>query len=402
MINNSRIPYLTKFSLIFYTVFSIISLLGYVIIRYREIHLLTLLLIIIYIFTFVLGTYIGRNIPIFNTKCSFINPNKLIPVTLLISLLSTIIGWYYMINHYGSIEYILANSFTIRMETIGDGIQIIPTIITYCTSLNVIVIPITLVCYRKNRNKKYIIYSVISFIIVVLSDLQTFGRIGILFSIFAIVSYFIIYKIKIPIKKLIIWGSIIFLLFMLPRYIRGGNSIEGIGDRYRPYFAYDYPPAAEPFISLYAYYFSGYYALDYLLDQEIDYAYGERNLAAAINLINRIYPIKKSRTSIIAEEAYVPFDTNIYTVIGELFLDGGLFAIVVGSLIFGSIFGWLFKYRGLYATALKIIILCWIFESPIYNVFSFGNFLLAFIILIVLTLYFDDRHFNNNRKLQLR
>lgn len=399
---NKQFPYLSKFIVIFYAFFSIISFSGYFIIKYREISILTIVLISIFVITFSLGAYIGNCFPIINIKCKFINPDKLIQFILVLSFLSTLAGWFSMIKHYGSLAYILANSFTIRLETIGDGIQIIPTIFTYCSSLNVIVIPIALVCYRITKEKKYILYSVFSFVIVALCDLQTFGRIGILFSIFSIVSYLIIFRIKLPLKKTIIWGSVIFLIFMLPRYIRGGNSIEGIGNRYKPYLVFDYPAVTEPFITLYAYYFSGYYAFDYLLDKEIDYSYGERNLAAVINLLNRIMPIKESRTSIIADNAYVPFDTNIYTIIGELYLDGGLFAIIIGSVLYGLFFGWLFKYKGLYATALKIILLCWIFESPIYNVFSFGSFFLAFVIIIILTILFDDRHIGNNSKLQLR
>lgn len=397
-------PYLTKFSIVFYSIFSIISLLGYLIINYRHLHLLSILSITIFILAITLGTYIGNFIPHINIKKKIINPATIIKLILIISSISILIGWKYILDHYGSIAYVIANSFTIRTETIGNGLQLIPVVFTYGASLNVIVLPLSLVCYSEYKKKFYIAYAFISFCLTVLGDLQAFGRIGILFAIFNIICYIILYKIRIPKSKIIIYGFLIFGILMLPRYFRGGNSLEGMGYRYTPYLVFDYPSFLEPFITTYAYYFSGYYAHDYLLEQSSEYQfqYGERNFAAVINLANRIIPFKEERSIIIAEEAFVPFDTNIYTIIGELYMDGGLLAIILGSLCFGTFMGFLFNNKGIFGNALKIIILVWFFETPIYNVFSFGNFLLSFLLLIFLSIFFDGNSFNHNSKLQLR
>ena len=175
--------------------------------------------------------------------------------------------------------------------------------------------------------------------------------------------------------------------------------MEGMGSRYEPYMIWNLPNCFEPIITIYAYYFSGIFALDYLLEQNIEYSYGTRNLSALYNLLNRIFEFQDGRNSIIADVAYVPFDTNIYTIVGELYLDWGVLGVFLGALIYGVVIGSIFRYKGVFALSLKIVLIAWILETPIYNIFSFGGYFMMFVILIIFTLLFDAKGFNYYRKL---
>lgn len=233
-----------------------------------------------------------------------------------------------------------------------------------------------------------------------MGDLQTFGRIGILFVIFLIVSYIILCVKSIPCLKGVLYAIILVVILMVPKFIRAGNTLDGMGDRYESYMIWNLPSCFEPIITIYAYYFSGIFAFDYLLEQNIEYSYGTRNLSALYNFLNRVFEFQDGRNSIIADVAYVPFDTNIYTIAGELYLDWNVLGIFLVSLLYGIVLGFLFKYKGMFALSLKLVLIAWVFETPIYNIFSFGGFFLAFIILTVFTLFFDAKGFNYNCKLQ--
>ena len=67
-------------------------------------------------------------------------------------------------------------------------------------------------------------------------------------------------------------------------------------------------------------------------------------------------------------------------------MDFGEIGLVLLPIFFGSCIGFFFKYRGVYADALKLVFVAWIFYNPIYNLFSFGGFMLAYIFLAFLTL----------------
>lgn len=360
--------------------------------------------IVYFVFTsaLILGIIWGGTIPLINIKNSVqINPKSLLRSLLIISSSCIIIGWCLIIKHYGSLFYIITHSFDIRNETIGDGLQIIPTFISYLSSFCYVGFPISLAMYYSYKEKVFIGYAFAFFFVIILGDLQAFGRIGILFAIFILVSYYIECIHKLPSLKTVLSVFILLVILMLPRYLRGGNSLENVGSRYRPFLLIDVSPFFESFLSVYAYYFSGIFALNNLLFTDIDYQGGQRNFSALINLLNRIIPLNDNRITIIADFTYIPYDTNIYSIIGEMWMDGGLLFIIIFSILFGSIIGWLYKYNGSFALALKFILITWILETPIYNVFSFGNFLLAFLFVSYITIFCNDSKYHNS-KLQLR
>ena len=101
------------------------------------------------------------------------------------------------------------------------------------------------------------------------------------------------------------------------------------------------------------------------------------------------------RVTIIAKNAHVPFETNIYTIIGESYMDFGMLGIIVLSIFYGINLGYLFKYKGFYAESLKLALLAWLFYTPLYNVFSFGAYLLTFLFLVFLTIFSKKVIINN-------
>ena len=120
-----------------------------------------------------------------------------------------------------------------------------------------------------------------------------------------------------------------------------------------------------------------------------------------MNLFNRFFSEGEvsHRLVIIGDLVYVPFDTNIFTIIGEIYMDFGIIGIIILPFVFGSIVGFLFKYHGIYADALKMILFAWLFYTPIYNAFSFGGFLISFVFTAILVLITDSNIEINNEKI---
>lgn len=383
--------WIIKFSILFYLLFFIISILGYLIFKFNDISVYTIVLYLLYALFFVLGICIGSSfVPVkfFHFK---INSKTLIKYMLPITSIAVILGWVYMMKHYGSIAYIVAHSYDVRNETIGDGIQLIPTYVSYLSSFANAGLVLAISRFYHYRDKKDVYFIIAFSLLIFLIDLQSFGRVGILYIIFVLVGCIRLFRIKINLRKLFFYGFILLVILMLPRWLRGGSTLEGVADTYTPYLRHKLPTFCDPFISLYSYYFSGLYAFNELVTNQISdiqFWLGSRNFSSLINLFNRLFgdAVDFQRITIIAKPVYIPYSINIYTILGEAYMDFGEIGLVLLPLFFGSCIGFFFKYRGVYADALKLVFVAWIFYNPIYNLFSFGGFMLAYIFLAFLTL----------------
>ena len=377
-----------RLSLYFYVVFLIISLMGYIVFRFKLLSAYSLVLYIAYVLFFLLGIALGSKLVI-GKICHFnINPRIILNVFFVISCSGIMLGWLYMIRYFGDIPTIIGNSFTIRSETIGDGLQIIPTYISYMSSFANAGLALALSIFFRSREKCDLLMVLGFGILIFLVDMQTFGRVGILFIIFLLIGSVFLFHIKINPGKLLVYGSVLLVILMIPRWIRGGSSIEGISDTYLPYLQFPLPSFLEPFVSLYAYYFSGLFAFNELLDKDIAFWFGERNFSSIINLFHRFFDSGGDfhRITIIAEPVYVPYRHNIYMILGESYMDFGVLGLILLPLFFGLCIGLFFRYKGIYANALKLVFIGWLFYTPIYNLFSFGGFMLAYMLLAFLTL----------------
>ena len=384
---------ITTFSLKFYLGFLIISLLGNFIIDYNSLSLYTIVCFFFYVSTFSFGTIFGKSISKIKLRKIKVSPFKLTKWLMIVSIIVVTLGWLLLIRYYGDLSTIILHAFDVRSETIGDGIQLVPVYLTYPGSLVYSAFAITLAIYHYHKNKTILFRLLILGLLIVLGDLQNFGRIGILFMIFMVVGYLVLFIRRLRLRKIALPTLLMFVILMLPRWLRGGSSFEGIGDRYSKYTTFAVPELLAPLLSVYAYYFSGIYALNELLIKEVnEFAYGKRNFASILNLFNRFLSEGEvsHRLVIIGDMVYVPFDTNIFTIIGEIYMDFGIIGIIILPFIFGTIVSYLFKYHGIYADALKMILLAWLFYTPIYNAFSFGGFLIAFVFTAMLVLFTDS------------
>lgn len=381
-----------NFIVLFYVVYLLIAFLGYTFIDYIHVNLSTLFVYFIYVLFLYFGAFIGIRLkikPLFPRRSMKINDSFVRKFLIMFGVV-TILIWLKFISEYGSIEAIIANAYNIRENTIGESESIIPLWLTYLSSIEYAFFAILLILFHKT--KKYLGAIIYMFIIIILSDLQTFGRIGILFSIFSVIGWVIYTRKKVLTIKNFIFTFLLYNLLMLPRLIRGGfDNFSGTIDNYAAYFTIKISPYFYGFISIYIYYFSSIFSFNQLFSTDIEHLYGFKNFAPLINIIGRLFPfLSIKRVQLIEPMANIPFEYNIYSILGDIYIDFGFLGFFFLPLIFGFIIGCIFRINGFFIDALKILMFAWIFYSPIYNCFSFGSFFISFFFLVILSVFFKE------------
>jgi len=383
-----------KVASFFYIGYFLLSVLGNLLISFRPITFFTFEMLILYGVSLILGIYMS-NIDIF--KKHFISFNYKISIKKLIigisvfTTMSILFSWVYLINYYGNLEYMFLNAYTIRSNSIGQAEGLIPVYLTYMNGLIFALFSIVLSYIGHSGNYKYKLLCVYLFLLILLSDLISFGRIGMLYAIFSIIGYYLVFKKKLFSMQNIMLCITLFLVLSLPRLIRGSfDNFDASIAVYLPYLKYKINAFFNPFIVNYIYYFSAPYALDYyLVNVDIPPTYGMRNFAPIYNFIYRIFD-SNMHIGLIDSSAYIPFEYNIYTIVKDLYEDFDVVGVAVIPIFFGVYLGNLFKHSGIKFDALKIYMLGWIFYTPIYNVFSFGAFLISFFFLNLICCFSKD------------
>jgi oligosaccharide repeat unit polymerase len=381
-----------NFIVLFYTIYLLIALFGYTFIDYIQINISTLFIYFIYVLFLYFGAFLGirLNLNITLPKRSVKINDGFVRKFLIMFGIVTLLIWGKFINEYGSIEAIIANAYNIRENTIGESDGIIPLWLTYLSSIEYAFFAILLILFHKT--KKYLGAIIYMFVLIILSDLQTFGRIGILFSIFSVIGWVIYTRKKILTFKNLIFTFLLYNLLMLPRLIRGGfDNFSGTIDNYAAYFTIKISPYFYGFISIYIYYFSSIFSFNQLFNIEIDHLYGFKNFAPLINIVSRLFPfLSIHRVQLIEPMAQIPFEYNIYSILGDIYIDFGIAGFFFLPFFFGFIIGCIFRVNGFFIDSLKILMFAWIFYSPIYNCFSFGSFFISFFFLVVLSVFFKE------------
>ena len=381
-----------NFIILFYTIYLVIALFGYTFINYIQINISTLFIYFIYVLFLYFGAFIGIRLkigPLFPRRSVKINDSFVRKFLIMFGVVTLLI-WLKFINEYGSIEAIIANAYNIRENTIGESESIIPLWLTYLSSIEYAFFAILLILFH--RTKKHLGAIIYMFVIIILSDLQTFGRLGILFSIFSVIGWVIYTRKKILTFKNFIFTFLLYNLLMLPRLIRGGfDNFSGTIDNYAAYFTVKISPYFYGFISIYIYYFSSIFSFNQLFSVDIDHLYGFKNFAPLINILGRLFPfLSIQRVQLIEPMAQIPFEYNIYSILGDIYIDFGFIGFFFLPVFFGFIIGCIFRINGFFIDALKILMFAWIFYSPIYNCFSFGSFFISFFFLVVLSVFFKE------------
>lgn len=389
-----RLPFIIRFIVFFYLVYFALAITGMLFINYSPLSFTTWICYLIYIISLLCGVYIGLGIKIRIIPFFSIHIEKLLKWLMILSVITTFLAWYYMVKYYGSISYIMLNSFAIRVETIGDGLSLVPLSVSYLNSVQYCAFIIALSCYAVLQKRKYIYYCIVLFIIIVISDLRTFGRVGILFAIFSIVSWMLIYKIRIFNVKRIFSLIILYFVLMLPRLIRGGfDNFSSSISNYSTALLFDISPLLYGPITVFIYYFSSLYAFDVLVYSDIiHHTAGMRNFAPIVNILNNCFHFLDNRVVLIADSVNIPFEYNIYHIMGELFFDFGYGGIMFFPLIFGIFIGYIFNLKSQFSYILKIFMLVWIFFTPIYNLFSFGAFSISLALIYLISIFYKIKY----------
>lgn len=385
----------------FYTLYAVLVCAGFFVIEYPPISFFTLNVIFIYVACLTIGAYLGYYCPVPGWRFAWrINYDKLMLVLLVAGTVLTTVLWIININFYGSIEYIVLNSFTIRTNTIGISESIFPVYLTYPSSLIYPAFVLALVMFEVRQLRRYIFAALWIFLLIVLQDLLTFGRIGILYAIFSVIGYFLVFRKKIFSLRNVMVISLLFVILMLPRLIRGSfDNMEGTMNGYLPFIKLDISPVFYAFLSVYIYYFSSVFALDNYLSFSVDpHTFGQRTFTPLFNIISKILGVDRLNT--IDPMVNIPFEYNIYTFIKDIYSDFSLAGVVLIPLLVGGFFGRIFRGNSIADNAAKIYVLGWFFYTPLFNAFSFGGFFIGFLFLVGLTWFGSrDEGFSSHRQL---
>ena len=102
-----KLPKIIVVLICFYFIFFFLSLLGYFLIDYRSLSVVTIVLFWSFVLSLILGSCIGSYIPVVKIKpVKFLDIDIMLSLILVISFISTIIGFYYIISHYGTLSFV--------------------------------------------------------------------------------------------------------------------------------------------------------------------------------------------------------------------------------------------------------------------------------------------------------
>lgn len=379
-----------NFILAFYVVYICLALSGYIFIKFITISPYVVLLYLSYAFILYFGCVIGYQFPdVKYRKIHVKSVTKVLYATVALLTLLELYSWKLQIDYYGNLAYIFAHAYDIRVDTIGQTQSIIPVYLSYTLSLLPGTFCVSLVLFQYLRKKRFIAVAALVFVLVVINDLQTFGRVGILFSLFSIVGFLFLFKRFNINLKTILYFLVLFFILNLPRLIRGNfDNFSASVEEFAPFLRYDIPTFFYSFLTVFIYYFGSLFAFSYFVQNvNFEYAMGEITFNPILNIYSRFFS-GADRVSLIQPVAKIPWEYNVFTIVKDLYHDFGWFGIVILSLIFGMIIGMIFRSKGLFFDALKIFLIAWVFFTPIYNVLSFAGFLISFFILIIVASVF--------------
>lgn len=355
--------------------------LGSHLINFNPMHFSTIALVFASALSLFCGTYTGfRSKFTVNFGLLSLDFGFILPIAAVVMSIAMAFSWYYLIQKNGSLAYMFAHAMDVRSKGIGGSEDVIPIWITYPSSLVHAGFALSIVPGVFKKRWKMIVMALWFFILIALTDLQSFGRIAMLNAIFVCIGMYLLCNRQLFTKrtlKLTIVLVFLYFALMLPRMIRGGfDNFESSISKYKPYVSVELPSELNGLLSIYIYYFSSVYALDEFMQSDVDLkTNGGRTLTPIVNAGARIFDYDRINT--IDQEAYIPFSYNIYTAIHDYWLDFGLAGAVGIPFVFGFIFGLFGAQTGAVFRGLQGLTCGWLFYLPLYNVFSFGQFLIA-------------------------
>lgn len=388
---------LTAFKLLlwFHIAYLTVVVLGSFLFKFNPIGLITYLVGVTYLSYLLVGAFLAEQLP---TRSIVSAPAKPLAIDRILYCLAAAVLFttsytvYAEIKIYGSIAEIMLNAGEIRSEMTGTDNSFTSPIVTYITGLGYAAYALCLARYGATKASRYPWLAAFFFLCIIVNDMTTFGRSGLIYTCFCTLGFFVVYRVKLFTPKTIGLLLAAYVFYAAPRLIRGGfDNFESSMSGLEQATAVNVPPALNGILVAYTYYFITPYALDrHLNSTAIERrTYGARQFAPVMNIVNRLTDTPRIVTTL-EESMTIPFETNVYTIVYDIFVDFGTLGLVALPLIFGFLLGVVFRATGEIEQALKIYLTGWIFYTPLCNAFNFGGFFLSCVLLIALV--FWSRH----------
>ena len=319
---------------------------------------------------------ISQKLNIQNTQEKF--ALKLICFTPFVTI---ILSWIFILNRFLKSHELNHNIFSaLRSQMLLDPRSLLPIYFSYINGLVFFSVMYRLLKFSENKNKITFFHLFFAVLFVLLNDLMSFGRVGMLFLIFMTAGLLYIKKINFFKIQNLLLGAAALCLFMLPKLIRGNFQLfhenSGFSSYLTPHFNW-IPPSL---LDIYVYYFAPPYALSEMLKTNFfsHHTFGARIFTPIFNALSHVF--QKIQSGQI-QDPFLPtkqsFYGNIYMVIRDFYADFGIIGVFIIPFILGFFFNFFFQKKNIYADILKLIFFIWLFSIPIYHVFMLGSILLC-------------------------
>lgn len=382
----------TYFLVVFYLGYTFVSVAGYFFIDQRCFSLYAVLLFITAFLSITIASYFGQKSKPFIFKICTVRKinDKWYILCYLFLLVFIIFSWILNINYWG-LSIIFEQANVVRDEVIG-GNGVIPASIGYINALNHAFFTIVVVkafVTKKNLFKVLVVLCILNILAI---DLISFGRIGVVYAVFILVAAAIYFNPLILINKKSIVGLIFLLIIIsVPRLIRGaGDNFDSTISKYSSTFIYKPPEYLNVLVSTYFYYFTSPVAFSELIENQSGYnnTYGYRFFSPIYNIYYKIN--NEDRPNTIDKPVYVPYETNIFSILKDIMTDFGWIGFFIVPSIFGFFLGMYSKIDKCKIQYLTVYMLAIVLFSPLYNPLSFGSFFISFVFLFINTMIHNE------------
>lgn len=309
--------------------------------------------------------------PIASISASFIFllVSRLIPLIFLLQLIT----WIYIFNFVDSAGNVAEFFSLLRDASIGMN-SLVPIWLSYPNGLCFASFCLAFGCYRYSRSTRCLILLAISVLSIFLNDLQTSGRAGMVFVVFAFLSVaFWDWRANKRSPLAMGLGVVFISIFtQLPKVLRDGSQTI--------------PELYEVFQGVIRYCFSYLNTLTELLNRLPEPNFiGQRTFLPIFNLASRFnFPLERSAIHSIERSQIWGF--NNYTMAGEFIRDFSYFGCFIVPFLIASILI-LFASRSsrVLNIAISIFFSSWLIYGSITNIFMFGGFFISISFLFALT-----------------
>lgn len=316
------------------------------------------------------------------------NLDRVFDILVIVSSVSVIYAWIILLDHYGGVIVMFANAFDIREATIGSQDSVVPGLVGYMTS-PVYAVWVYELARGENTGSMRKMRILLVFMVIVLSDLMTFGRVGIMFALVSVAAWYFSKKRAIRLR-IVILISCILAVSTLPRLVRGDfDNFEGSMDRYRPALRVQTPEILNFGVALLPYFAGGFFSSAQLIERdEFDgpLDFGIRTFTPIANAYSRL--LNSSRIVSIDQFVEVPFEHNVHGIPWDLLRDFGPFWVFPVAFFLGLLLGFISKDSSSRVGLATIYFVgAIIFFFPVYSLLSFGGFFISLCLLLFVRFY---------------